>query len=403
MRIALHDFSGHPFQAELSRHLAARGHDVEHVSSSQYVSGKGDLERQDGDAPTLTFTGIDLDMEFDKYSPVARFRFEWAYGKEWVRRLRSQNVDAIVACNLPLLAMFLFTRYAVRNKVPYVMWHQDIYSSALSDELHRRLPKPLAKLGSWVFTRIEAYCTRKAAHVVAIGDAFTTVYPDWKVDLDRVTVIPNWAPLSKIFPVERTNEKSDELFDTDADSLRLVYAGTIGRKHNPDLLVELMRLLQAEGVAAQLAVVSQGEAAESIGEAGAKESLPIRLLPFQPADQLPQVLSSADVLVGLLEPDATMFSIPSKVLSYMAAGRPILGLMPADNPAAVDIVESGGFVADPDSAGVQASLPWLAELSKDSARISAIGTRTRATAERKFDVEKVASQFEQILSDASRR
>jgi hypothetical protein len=28
MKVVLHDFAGHPFQAELSRRLAARGHDV---------------------------------------------------------------------------------------------------------------------------------------------------------------------------------------------------------------------------------------------------------------------------------------------------------------------------------------------------------------------------------------
>ena len=65
----------------------------------------------------------------------------------------------------------------------------------------------------------------------------------------------------------------------------------------------------------------------------------MRLLPFQPAEQLSEVLGSGDVLVALLEPGASKFSIPSKVLSYLAAGRPVLGIMPADNPAAVDIDE----------------------------------------------------------------
>ena len=45
-------------------------------------------------------------------------------------------------------------------------------------------------------------------------------------------------------------------------------------------------------------------------------------------EQLAATLGSADILLGLLEPEATAFSIPSKVLSYMSAGRPIVGLMP---------------------------------------------------------------------------
>jgi len=30
MRIGIHDFSGHPFQVQLSRELASRGHEVVH-------------------------------------------------------------------------------------------------------------------------------------------------------------------------------------------------------------------------------------------------------------------------------------------------------------------------------------------------------------------------------------
>ncbi len=40
MRILVHDYSGHPFQAQLSRELARRGHDVVHSTCTAYVSGK---------------------------------------------------------------------------------------------------------------------------------------------------------------------------------------------------------------------------------------------------------------------------------------------------------------------------------------------------------------------------
>ena len=58
------------------------------------------------------------------------------------------------------------------------------------------------------------------------------------------------------------------------------------------------------------------------------------LLPFQPYEVLPEVLASADVLLAILEPEAGVFSVPSKVLSYHCAGRPILAAIPAENLAA---------------------------------------------------------------------
>jgi colanic acid biosynthesis glycosyl transferase WcaI len=399
MKVIVHDFSGHPFQAELSRKLADTGHEVDHVSAEQYVSGKGHLEVQPGDSPTLSFTGIALDLPFQKYAPLARLRFERAYAREWITRLRAAPADVIVACNLPLVSMFLFARHAKRAKLPYVMWHQDIYSSGLSDELRRKFPRPLARLGARVFERMEAYCARNAHHVVAIGDAFKEVYPGWKVAPDNVSVIPNWAPLDKVFPVDRTNRRSADLFPDDP-SLRLVYAGTIGRKHNPKLLVDLVRNALDNDIEAKMVVISQGEAADDLVEIARTEQIPLAVLPFQPADDLPYVLGSADVLVALLEPDATKFSIPSKVLSYMAAGRPILGLMPADNPAAIDIVDSGGFVADPTDVGAKSATEWLSELAAQRGQVEKIGHRTRAIAEQKFDVDEVARSFDAILTDA---
>src|SRR5262245_65296140 len=41
LRILVHDFAGHPFQIDLSRALARRGHIVQHVYCGSYTSGKG--------------------------------------------------------------------------------------------------------------------------------------------------------------------------------------------------------------------------------------------------------------------------------------------------------------------------------------------------------------------------
>jgi len=121
------------------------------------------------------------------------------------------------------------------------------------------------------------------------------------------------------------------------------------------------------------------------------------LHPFQPAELLSETLGSADVLVGLLEPEATMFSIPSKVLTYMASGRPIIGLMPLDNPAAADITACDGYVDEPTRAGAQRAAAWLSDRANDPATREAIGKRTRGVAEEKFDPDRITSAFESVI------
>src|SRR4051794_22057325 len=56
MKLLVHDYSGHPFQVELSRELARRGHEVTHSSSEAYVSGKGHLVAKPGES--LTFESV---------------------------------------------------------------------------------------------------------------------------------------------------------------------------------------------------------------------------------------------------------------------------------------------------------------------------------------------------------
>ncbi|MBD7996091.1 glycosyltransferase family 4 protein [Arthrobacter sp. Sa2CUA1] len=400
MRLQVHDFSGHPFQAELSRELAARGHAVDHVYSAQYSSGKGALERTPEDPALLRFSPLDSGRPFQKYSAVGRLRFEQAYARAWLEHNRRTSPECIVACNVPLFALEGFRRAAARRKQPWLLWHQDLFSNAISEELARKFPAPVAGGGSALVRRTEAGIVRSASQVVAIGEEFRNAYRKWGLDTGHVSVIPNWAPLAEIVPRPRSNAWAAAHLP-ERPELRLLYAGTLGRKHNPLLLADLLRSALAAGLPARLIVASEGEGIEMLRADVMKDpGLPVTLLPFQPAADLPDMLGSADVLVTILEPGASRFSIPSKVLSSLAAGRPLLGLMPEDNPAAADILEAQGYVGPPTAAGVSGAVGWLQNLIRDPSAADELGARGRALAESRFGIVPIADRFEEVLRRA---
>lgn len=405
--IQVHDFAGHPFQAELSRELAARGLTVEHAFAAQYTSGKGRLERQPGDPENLTFRAIETPRPFEKYSPVGRLRFERSFARTWIDELTHQKPELVIACNVPLFALHRFVRFARRAGLPYILWHQDVFSLALGEELERKLPHvpgvthPTVALGSRYLTRLEKDVVSSARRVVAIDDAFVRQYESWGLDTTNVDVIPNWAPVEEIVPQERNNAWALANLGRQ-EPLRLLYAGMLGRKHNPLLLIELLDGLRDRGVDAELTVVSEGEGADVLAEAAAERPAvadSVRLLPFQPAEQLSQVLGSGDVLVALLEPGASKFSIPSKVLSYLAAGRPVLGIMPADNPAALDIETVGGCVVEPDSDGIAQAVAWV-EATHSSECLTTLGERSRTLAVERFGIDSIAKRFTDVIDKA---
>lgn len=400
MRIHLHDFSGHPFQAELSRELAARGHTVEHAYATQYPSGKGNLEKLAGDPETLRFHGITAARAFEKYSPVGRLRFERAFARAWVQHLERSRPDCVVACNVPLFALDSFSSVMARSGRPWVLWHQDLFSSAIGDEISKRLPAPVRPAARRWVTGVEKNLVRSASQVIAIGEEFRRAYGQWGLDVGHVSVIPNWAPIGDIVPRPRDNSWARAHLSGDRE-LRLLYAGTLGRKHNPLLLADLLRAALETGIRARLVVASEGEGIDVVREIARRDpDLPITLLPFQPASALSDMLGSADVLLTLLEPGASRFSIPSKVLSSLAAGRPILGLMPRDNPAAADIEAAGGHVGPPDAAGVAGAVDWLRMLHESPATQESAGIRSRELAEARFGIGPIAGRFEDVLGKA---
>lgn len=53
MKIIVSDYSGHPFQVQLSRELARRGHQVKHLHFAEFQTPKGNLQRQAADPATF--------------------------------------------------------------------------------------------------------------------------------------------------------------------------------------------------------------------------------------------------------------------------------------------------------------------------------------------------------------
>jgi colanic acid biosynthesis glycosyl transferase WcaI len=399
MRLNVHDYSGHPFQVQLSRHLAARGHTVLHEYSTQYVTGHGKLEVGSDDPSTLRIEGVAADAAINKYDAVARMRFELSYAKAWQERLDREEFDVVVACNVPLFALASMRRYFGRRQQPWVFWHQDLYSFGVSAEIDRKLPAPLgAPLRHWA-QGLERKQLSSARRVVAIGDEFVAQYHRWGLSTNHVDVIPNWAPLDDLVPGERNNAWAAEQ-NLPTDSVRLLYAGTLGRKHNPLLLLEVLDAARARGVNASLIVCSEGVGADELAAAAAGRP-EVRIVGYQPADRFAEVLASADAVIALLEPDAAAFSVPSKVLSYLSAGRPIIALVPEGNPAAADVGSAGGFVDAPTCAGAQHAADWLAATTaKGTAALAALGARSRRLAEQRFDIGTIAERFEHIFLDA---
>lgn len=390
MKLLIHDYPGHAFPVQLARALAGRGHEVLFVWSSTFQGPKGPVALRPGDPSGLRFAPIDLDRPVAKYNFLKRGLQERALGRKLVALIERERPDVVIG-NGPLDILWPARRACTRVGARYVYWLQDFYGLAIDKVLRRKLPGPGHVVGAW-YRRIERRLLATSDWVVTISEDFRPLLEAMGVPRARTTIVENWAPLEDIAHPPRDNDwaRTHGL----GPGPVFLYSGTLGLKHDPGLLLALAQHLRARG--GRMVVITEGMGADWLAERGRGEP-GLLLLPFQPHARFSEVLASADVLVAILEADAGVFSVPSKILAYLCAGRPLLLSIPPDNLAARVVERSGGGLAI--AAGDTSSFLAAADrLAGDAELRAGMGRKALDYARRTFDIHAIAARFEEILA-----
>ncbi|MEN4472832.1 glycosyltransferase family 4 protein [Mycolicibacterium cosmeticum] len=392
MNIVIHDFAGHPGQLQLSRELAARGHTVAHQYCASVTTGRGATSIQPGDPPTLSIEGISLGGEFARYAAGRRGAQELRYGWLSARAVLRSRPDVAVFANFPTIPLYIVSLVLKAGRIPFVFWWQDIHSEAVSVIARRRFGRVGAVI-AWGVERLERRIAHRASRIVPISDAFLARLTAWRVDPAKVVVIPNWGALNEVPQRPRANPWSARY---GLDDVQVVmYAGTLGLKHDPAVVAELLHSIPDD---CRIVVVSEGIGREWLEKhCGGDEKL--MLMDYRPYAELPDMLASADVLLGILERDASRFSVPSKILNYLCAGRPVLAVLPQDNAIASMVrTADAGLVTPPGDYAAAATA--LKQLLTDPVLRRTLGRNGRQYAQRSFDIVEIGDRFERLLKSA---
>jgi putative colanic acid biosynthesis glycosyltransferase WcaI len=398
MRILLNDYPGHAFTVELARELAKRGHNVLHLSLGDFQSPKGDLARRPDDPATFEVETVSLGLPFKKYNFVARRRQEIDYGHRVIARIASWRPDVLIGCGNPLDPQSMIQNECRQRNICFVFWLQDIYSNAIKTVLRKKIPVVGHAIGIW-YEELEKRLLQRSDRVIAITEDFIALLAKWQVPRERISVIENWAPKDKILLLPRDNSWSQ------AHGLNgkfvLMYSGTLGLKHNPSLLIATAEAFKAEPEV-QLVLVSEGKYADEVRDAAKTRGLGnLTVLPFQNFEDYSAVLATGDVMLAMIEPDAAIYSVPSKVLSYLCGGKAIVLSANTANLAARILKRSGAgaVVAPDDEAGFIAAIRHF--LNDPGAR-QASGASARSYADENFDISAIAARFETILAPCAK-
>ncbi len=386
-RILVHDYSGHPFQVQLSRCLAERGNHVLHVHSESFQTPKGNLTKHSDDPVSFQVVGVSLGEVFQKDSFIRRRAQEVEIGRLLAAHIQRFQPDIVISSNAPLDTQATVYKAARAIGAKFVFWLQDIYSEAIGRILPRKFPL-IGNLVARRYHKLEYDLLRGSDHIVAITDDFLPILHDNGVSLQRVSVVENWAPLNDLSVARDQHARPTER------TIRAVYAGTLGYKHNPDVILSAARTMPVG-----IEVFSEGSAAEALVRRAKTEGISnLVVRPWVPFSDLPRVLADADILIAMIEADAGIFSVPSKVLTYLCFGKPVLAAIPKGNLARRILErEQAGLVSEPGNHVDFADN--LSRLAENAELRATLGRNGRAYAERSFEIGGIADRFERIFDD----
>jgi glycosyltransferase involved in cell wall biosynthesis len=120
------------------------------------------------------------------------------------------------------------------------------------------------------------------------------------------------------------------------------------------------------------------------------------IISYLPFDTLPLALSTADILIAILNNSSGVYSVPSKVLTYHCAGKPVVLAVPKVNLSSRIVSDNKtGIVVEPNN--LKEFVGALKILYGDRKLRNEYGLNARRYAERYFDIKKIAMKFLEII------
>lgn len=267
--------------------------------------------------------------------------------------------DAVVAQMPSLGGGLVGARIARRHGVPYIPVVQDLMGAAAAQSGIRGGGRVASAAGA-----VEAYALKRATLVGVIHESFVSKVAAMGVPEDRIRLVPNWSHVSR---PTRPREETRARLGWRPGQTVLLHSGNMGLKQGLEVLVETARL----DPALRVVLMGDGNQREQLKAlAGGLPNLDFAA----PAgdDEFSDVLAAADVLAVTQRASVLDMSIPSKLTSYFAAGRPVVASVAAEGGTAEEVERSmAGIVVTPEDP--RALLDVVRALADDPGRADALG------------------------------
>ena len=276
-----------------------------------------------------------------------RPRGTFSYLLIWLKMLfvalRIKGRHLLVTLSDPPLIVVAGRIVAAFKKSRHIHWCHDLYPDVLP-ALGIKMPGFLLRFFKAQSRKAMQSCDK----VIVTGRCMAKHLTYEGLNPKQITTIANWPdieiletpapddPDSQFFTVPTVNgaRPYNELLK-EKQKFRVLYAGNIGLAHPIEAIIEAAEMLQEELTDVEFVFVGDGEKFDYIAKERTKRGLEnIRLLPFQPAERLREVMESGDIHLVSMKEEAAGFIVPSKLYTALAVARPCIFMGPVQSETA---------------------------------------------------------------------
>jgi colanic acid biosynthesis glycosyl transferase WcaI len=374
-----------PLSRMLAVELSARGHDILVASAHpHYPEPKWGMrlrpyrENRDG-IPVLR-----LPLWIGRDSGAERVRQDLSFtAMQALVAPLLPATDAVIAVTPSFPALAPAMAFARVRRIPWIMWLQDIVTDgAATTGLIEDGPLLKAALG------FERMTYNSANRVVVISDAF------------RQNLLAKGVREAKIVRIfNPSSRQASEPIDLDATLAKpsILAMGNIGHSQGLDRIVDAFQdSRELSALNAQLVIAGHGVAADAVRTQIHSDRVHMPGVLY--GEQLEPELRGASIGLVSQRADVQEFNLPSKLMSYMAYGIPVIASVNPESETARIVRESGaGWVTDSQTPSEFAAVAATKLTDREALKTASQAGFTYANDN--FHPKAVATKFEGVLSD----
>ena len=236
---------------------------------------------------------------------------------------------------------------------------------------------------------------RAADQLIVISPGFRQNLMEKGVPAEKIHVVSNWVDVDHYRPVNPDHTLA-ERYGLNG-RFNVMFAGVVGRAQGMGTILTTASLLR-DLPRTQFVIVGDGVELPNLKAKASQLDLSnVRFLGRHPEQAMPDILALADVLLVHLK-DTKLFqiTIPHKVFTYMAIGKPIIAAVAGDAAQVVRTTQAGLVCQPDDPEALAASVRQLYQMSDQERQI--MGQSGRHAACALYSRERLVGEVAKILA-----